>query len=112
MSTAAASSNLIELRPADERRTRQRPRCRLGAEPPDSGPHIFPFATASPSLPPMIPDEILDFYAFVFCQGGFHQSGMTFEQFLMVVAMVSPNDLRPPYAGRREWELASLLGAR
>ena len=48
-------------------------------------------------LPLMIPDEILDYYGWVFCQGGFLNLQMTFEQFLMVVAAVSPTALRPEY---------------
>jgi len=36
---------------------------------------------------------MVEFYAFVFCQGGFRQVGMTFEQFLLVAAAVKPADL-------------------
>jgi len=36
---------------------------------------------------------MLEFYRFVFCQGGFRQVGMTFEQFLLVAAAVKPADL-------------------
>jgi hypothetical protein len=45
----------------------------------------------------MIPDEILDYYGWVFCQGGFLNLQMTFEQFLAVVAAVSPSGLCPEY---------------
>jgi hypothetical protein len=45
----------------------------------------------------MIPDEILDYYGWVFCQGGFLNLQMTFEQFLAVVAAVSPAGLSPEY---------------
>lgn len=45
----------------------------------------------------MIPDEILDYYGWVFCQGGFLNLQMTFEQFLAVVAAVSPTGLCPEY---------------
>lgn len=69
----AAPIDLIELKPADEKRARQRPRPKPEAEPRDTGPHRFPLATAVRDLPPMIPDEILDFCGFVFCQGGFRQ---------------------------------------
>jgi hypothetical protein len=47
----------------------------------------------------MIPDEILDYYGWVFCQGGFSNLQMTFEQFLTVVAAVSPSGLCPEYDG-------------
>lgn len=54
----------------------------------------FPISSGTPSLPSRIRDEILEYYAFVFCQGGFGQLGMTFEQFLLVVAEVGPNRLQ------------------
>jgi hypothetical protein len=38
-------------------------------------------------------DEVLELYAFLFCQGGFRQLGMTFEQFLLVIAAFKPEDL-------------------
>jgi hypothetical protein len=57
----------------------------------------FPLATARPELPPAMRDELVDFYAFIFCQGGFRHLGMTFEQFLLVVATVNPGRLRPTY---------------
>jgi hypothetical protein len=45
-------------------------------------------ASTVPSLPAAIPDELLDLYAFRFRQRGFRNVGMTFEQFLLVVATV------------------------
>jgi hypothetical protein len=59
------------------------------------GPELreFPIATTSPSLPVAIRDEVLDLYAFLFCQGGFRHLGMTFEQFLLVIATFKPGDL-------------------
>jgi len=56
-------------------------------------PRAFPEASTSPAFPTTIRDEMLEFYAFVFCQGGFRQVGMTFEQFLLVAAAVKPADL-------------------
>jgi len=56
-------------------------------------PRAFPEASTSPALPVTIRDEMVEFYAFVFCQGGFRQLGMTFEQFLVVAAAVKPADL-------------------
>ena len=55
-------------------------------------PRAFPEASTSPA-PTTIRDEMVEFYAFVFCQGGFRQVGMTFEQFLLVAAAVRPGDL-------------------
>jgi len=60
-------------------------------------PHPFPVVSTLPRLPAMIPDEILDYYGWVFCQGGFLNLQMTFEQFLAVVAAVSPAGLSPEY---------------
>src|SRR5437016_2037847 len=60
-------------------------------------PRRFPLVTTLPRLPIMITDEILDYYGWVFCQGGFLNLHMTFEQFLAVVAAVSPSGLCPEY---------------
>ncbi len=62
-------------------------------------PRPFPMVSTLPRLPAMIPDEILDYYGWVFCQGGFSNLQMTFEQFLTVVAAVSPSGLCPEYDG-------------
>ena len=53
----------------------------------------FPIASTTPSEPIAIRDEVLDLYAFLFCQGGFRHLGMTFEQFLLVIAAFKPGDL-------------------
>jgi hypothetical protein len=51
----------------------------------------FPHASTRPILRIKISDErMMDFYAFVFCQGGFRQLDMTFEQFLLVAAAIKP----------------------
>jgi hypothetical protein len=60
-------------------------------------PRRFPIVSSLPRMPLMIPDEILDYYGWVFCQGGFLNLQMTFEQFLTVVAAVSPSGLCPEY---------------
>ena len=62
-------------------------------------PRAFPEAETGPTLPTTIRDEMLELYAFTFCQGGFRQVGMTFEQFLMVAAAIKPAD---PPATREE----------
>ena len=61
-------------------------------EPPE-----FPCSTAIPKLPISIPEEILDYYAFVFCQFGFGKMNMTFEQFLLVATAVSSAGLHAEY---------------
>jgi hypothetical protein len=60
-------------------------------------PPAFPCSTAIPKLPISIPEEILDYYAFVFCQFGFGQMNMTFEQFLLVASAVSSAGLHAEY---------------
>jgi hypothetical protein len=56
-------------------------------------PRAFPGASTPPTLPLSIRDEMLEYYAFIFCQGGFRQLDMTFEQFLFVAAAIKPADL-------------------
>jgi hypothetical protein len=56
-------------------------------------PRTFPESPTRPTLPMTIRDEMLELYAFIFCQGGFRQLGMTFEQFLLVAAAIKPADL-------------------
>jgi hypothetical protein len=56
-------------------------------------PRTFPGASMRLTLPAVIRDEMLEFYAFIFCQGGFGELGMTFEQFLLVAAALRPVDL-------------------
>ena len=56
-------------------------------------PRAFPEAEHCRELPLMIRDEMLELYAFIFCQEGFRQLGMTFEQFLLVAAVIAPHDL-------------------
>ena len=60
-------------------------------------PRDFPRSTATPKLPISIPEEILDYYAFVFCQFGFGKMNMTFEQFLLVASAVSSAGLHAEY---------------
>jgi hypothetical protein len=48
-------------------------------------------------LPISIADEILDYYAFIFCQFGFGQMKMTFEQFLLVASAVRSAGLNAEY---------------
>jgi hypothetical protein len=63
--------------------------------------HEFPESSTSRVLPLIIRDEMLEFYAFIFCQGDFRQLGMTFEQFLLVVAAIKPADFPATLAEAR-----------
>ncbi len=60
-------------------------------------PREFPCSSAIPVLPISIADEILDYYAFIFCQFGFGQLKMTFEQFLLVASAVRSAGLNAEY---------------
>ena len=58
-------------------------------------------ASSAPHRPPslVIRDEILEYYAWVFCQGGFANFGLSFEHFLTVVAEMWPSQLHPGNKG-------------
>jgi hypothetical protein len=60
-----------------------------------------PVASVEPQLPAMIPDERLNYYAWVFRQRRFSSRQITFEQFLAVVAAVHPSGLCPDYVRAR-----------
>ena len=64
-------------------------------------PRAFPEALAHLTLPATIRDEMLELYAFIFCQGGFRQLGITFEQFLLVAAAIKPADF--PATHEEQW---------
>jgi hypothetical protein len=63
----------------------------------------FPEASTRPTLPATISDELVEFYAFVFCQGGFRQLDMTFEQFLLVAAVIKPFEPRAGLESAVHW---------
>ncbi len=64
-------------------------------------PRAFPAGSTRPTLPSAIRDEMLELYAFIFCQGGFHQLDITFEQFLLVAAALNRPICRRPARKRR-----------
>ncbi len=53
---------------------------------PATAPRPFPVVSNRPQLPPVISEELVDYYGRVFCQGDFADLNMTFEQFLLVAA--------------------------
>ena len=73
-------------------------------------PRAFPQASTRPTLPLTIRDEMLERYAFIFCQGGFRQLGMTFEQFLLVAAAIKPADL--PATREEAWTSKQVRAAQ
>lgn len=54
----------------------------------------FPLAAILPQLPSAIPDRAIEYYAWLFRQGGFSNLELTFEQFLTVIAAVNPAAFR------------------
>jgi hypothetical protein len=53
----------------------------------------FPIVSNRADHSLMMREGVLEWYAFLFCQGGFRQLGMTFEQFLLVAEAIRPADL-------------------
>jgi hypothetical protein len=45
----------------------------------------------APTRDLILGDEVLEHYAWIFCQGGFPNLAITFDQFLMVVATLQPS---------------------
>ena len=101
---ALVSSTRV-LRFASRRATGVPSRVRIAAvhPPPVREPREFPEASKPPTLPVTISDELVEFYAFVFCQGGFRQLDMTFEQFLLVAAVIKPLDTRAGLESAVHW---------
>ncbi len=54
-----------------------------------TAPRAFPVVSNRPQLPPVMSEEVLEYYGRVFCQGGFANLAMTFDQFLAVAAKLS-----------------------
>jgi hypothetical protein len=55
-----------------------------------AGARRFPLVATPPALPPRIQDEKLEYFSWLFCQGGFRNLNMTFEQFLTTIAVIQP----------------------
>jgi hypothetical protein len=53
----------------------------------------FPIASNRADQSLRMRENVLEWYAFLFCQGGFRHLGMTFEQFLLVAEAIKPADL-------------------
>jgi len=54
----------------------------------------FPESSTAPALPTLIADDVLDYYGYIFCRGGFRELKMTFEQFLLVVDLIRTSGLQ------------------
>jgi hypothetical protein len=91
--SAAAQNNILRLRRSENNAPEPRSIVKSAERKPDASPAADPAASTlfNPSL--MMGDEILELYAFIFCQRGYRQLGLTFEQFLLVAAAFRPSDL-------------------
>jgi len=58
-----------------------------------TGPRLFSTVETRPEAPPVMSEEILDYYGWVFCQGGFANLDVTFGQFLAVAAKLGAQGL-------------------
>jgi hypothetical protein len=99
--SAAAQNNILRLRQSENDAPEPRSIVKSAERKPD-GNAVAYLATSMPfnqSL--MMRDEILELYAFIFCQRGYRELGLTFEQFLLVAAAFKPSDLHA------SWKLAA-----
>jgi hypothetical protein len=91
--SAVVQTNILRLRRSEDDAPEPRSIVKSAERKPDGNPAAYPATSTrfNPSL--MMRDEILDLYAFIFCQRGYRQLGLTFEQFLLVAAAFKPGDL-------------------
>ena len=54
----------------------------------------YPQSSTAPVLPTLIADDLLEYYGYIFCRGGFRDLKMTFEQFLLVIDLVRSSGLQ------------------
>jgi hypothetical protein len=91
--SAAAQNNILQLRQSENAARAPRSIVKSAERKPDGDPAAYPTASAPPfNLSLMMRDELLDLYAFIFCQPGYRQLCLTFEQFLLVAAAFRPGD--------------------
>ena len=91
--SAAAQNNILRLRRSENDAPEPHSIVKSAERKPDANPAAYPAASTLFSQSLMMRDEILELYAFIFCQRGYRQLGLTFEQFLLVAAAFKPNDL-------------------
>ena len=89
--SVGAQNNILRLRQSENDAPEPRSIVKSAERRPDGNPASYP-ATSTPLDPSlMMRDEILELYAFIFCQRGY--PGLTFEQFLLVAVAFKPSDL-------------------
>jgi hypothetical protein len=90
--SAVVQTNILRLRRSEDDAPEPRSIVKSAERKPDGKPAAYPGASTLFNLSLMMRDEILDLYAFIFCQRGYRQLGLTFEQFLLVAAAFRPGD--------------------
>jgi hypothetical protein len=83
-----AQSNVATSRRFSSSRSKIQPIEVAGRYKADGDLRDYPVASKREKQLLIIPDAILEFYAFLFCQGQYLSLGMTFEHFLLVVTSV------------------------
>ena len=91
--SAAAQNNILRFRRSESDAAEPRSIVKSAERRPDVNLAAYPAASTPFSQSLMMRDEILELYAFIFCQRGYRQLGLTFEQFLRVAAAFKPSDL-------------------
>jgi hypothetical protein len=59
-----------------------------------SSPRPFPVVPTQPELPLAMPEALLEYYGWTFCQKGFSNLGMTFEFLAVVTTFSAPRGSR------------------
>jgi hypothetical protein len=83
-----AQSNVARPRRVISSPSKAQPAVALSKYDASGDPRDFPIPSRRERQLLVIPDEILEFYASLFCQGSYVSLGMTFEHFLLVVTSV------------------------
>jgi hypothetical protein len=83
-----AQSSVARFRRDNSSPSKAQPAVALGKYLASGDVRDYPIASRRERQLLIIPDAILEFYAFLFCQGQYLSLGMTFEHFLLVVTSV------------------------
>ncbi len=95
---ALIKTNVAPFRYSKRNPPRTDPVLTLGWHEAGSDVRDFPTASSRANQSLMMRDEVLELYAFFFCQGGYRQLGVSFEHFLLVRASLGREHL-----GRLSW---------
>ena len=96
---SAVVQNILQLRPSNNEASKPHPSPGFTGQERESNRAAFPAASTPSDLPLMMRDEIRICTPSFFCQCGYRQLGLTFEQFLIVAAAFTPT--------HTSWKLSS-----